>query len=162
MRESEVDYINNGGKNMSNTWIGRAEPEVELILTRLLSPELIRTQVPLEQVIGAGEYESLDIEIKQHKFDMVVYRGYQPKLIVEVNYKHKEKAARKWRTIFEPMLKSYGYEILLVHDYECDYLFKPQDYSKHQLTWNDTIDVCNALKLSNISFPISEILEIKN
>lgn len=143
-------------------FIGRAEPEVELILTRLLSPELIRTQVPLYQVISAGEYESLDKEIKQHKFDMVVYRRNQPKLIVEVNFKHGEKAAKKWRTIFEPMLKSYGYEILLIRDYECDYLFKPLDYSKHQLTWNDTIDVCNALKLSNISFPIPEILEVQN
>jgi len=133
-------------------FIGRAESEVESILTQLLYPELIRTQVPLSVVIGtAGEYELLDKEIKQHKFDMVVYRENQSKLIVEVNYKHGEKAAKKWRNIFDPLLKKYGYEILLIHDYECDYLFKPQDYTKHKSSWNDVIDVCNALKMCEIS-----------
>lgn len=132
-------------------FIGRAETEVQSILTNLLSPQLIRTQVPLFTVIGADEYELLDKEIKQHKFDMMVYRGHQPKVIVEVNYKHGEKAAKKWREIFDPMLKKYGYEILLIHDYECDYLFKPQDYTKHKSSWNDVIDVCIALKLCQIS-----------
>jgi len=145
------------------SFIGRAEPEVELILTELLSPELIRTQVPLYVLIDTDEYESLDKEIKQHKFDMMVYRKNQPELIVEVNYKHGEKAAKKWREIFDPMLKRYGYEILLVHDYECDHLFKPQDYTKHKSSQNDVTDVKNALKLCNVSFHITEkINQIKS
>jgi len=84
---------------------------------------------------------------------MVVYRGSKdPLLVVEVNYKHGEKAAEKWRNIFDPMLKRHGHETLLVHDYECDYLFKPQDYTKHISSWDDVIDVCNALKTQKIKF----------
>lgn len=145
------------------SFIGRAEPEVELILSRLLDAKLIKTQVPLRSLINDSEYFTLNEEVQKHKFDMIIYRhSRDPIIVVEVNYKHKEKAAKKWRTIFEPMLKKYGHETLTINDYECDHLFKPQDYSKHQLTWDDTIDVCNALKLSNISFPIPEIMEIKN
>ncbi len=133
------------------SFIGRAEPQVEEILTILLNPELINLQVPLYNLIPLTEFQSLNEEVQKHKFDMVVYRKNQPKLIVEVNYKHKEKAAKKWSCIFEPMLKKYGHETLLIKDYECDFLFKPEDYSKHKLSWDDVIDVCNALKTSKLS-----------
>jgi len=82
---------------------------------------------------------------------MVIFRRNKPHLIVEINFKHGEQAAKKWREIFEPMLKRYKHDILLIQDYECDYLFKPEDYTKHVLSWNDVLDVCNALKLSKIS-----------
>lgn len=144
------------------SFIGRAEPQVELILTRLLDAKLIKTQVPLRSMINDSEYFTLNEEIQKHKFDMIIYRNTNdPIIVVEVNYKHKEKAAKKWRTIFEPMLKRFGHETLVIHDYECESLFKPQDYSKHKLSWNDVIDVCNALKLSNISFH-PQIIEVQH
>lgn len=140
-------------------FIGRAEPEVEFILTRLLDASLIKTQVPLRSLINDSEYFTLSEEVQKHKFDMIIYRrAKDPILVVEVNYKHKEKAAKKWRTIFEPMLKRYGHQTLTINDYECDHLFQPQDYSKHKLSWRDVVDVCYALELSNISFK-TKILE---
>lgn len=143
------------------SFIGRAEPEVKFILNRLLAPKIILEQVLLYYLIPKSEYEILDKEIKQHKFDLVVHKQDGKKIVVEVNYKHKEKAAKKWRIIFEPMLQKYGHETLTIKDYECESLFKPLDYSKHKLSWDDTIDVCNALKLSNISFPIPKLLEVQ-
>lgn len=134
------------------SFIGRAEKEVEEILTRVLLPDLIRTQVPLEQIINQSEWQTLNEEVQKHKFDLLVLRKDKPDIIVEINYKHKEKAAKKWREIFDPMLKKYGYDTLLIHDYECNYLFKPQDYNKHILSWNDMIDIINALKSQKIEF----------
>lgn len=133
------------------SFIGRAESEVEIILTRLLLPDLIRTQVPLIALIDNSEWCTLREEVQKHKFDMVIFRRNKPNLVVEVNYKHKEQAAKKWRNIFDPMLRRYGHDILLVHDYECDYLFQPNDYTKHILSWNDVVDVINALKTQKIS-----------
>lgn len=134
------------------SFVGRAEKEVEIILTRLLNPDLIRTQVPLTTLIYNFEYQTLREEVQKHKFDMVVFRRNKPHLIVEVNFKHGNQAAQKWTDIFEPLLKRYGHEILLIKDYECEYLFKPQDYTKHILSWNDVIDVINALKTQKIEF----------
>lgn len=134
--------------------IGRAEPEVKLILTELLSPELIRTQVPLHTVISPGEYSLLDKEIKQHKFDMVVYRENQPKLIVEVNYKHGEKAAIKWRRIFSPMIKKLKNPCAIpvtIDDYECLTLFKHTKTNHTKLRKSDYQDVINALQLAGVS-----------
>lgn len=133
------------------SFIGRAEIETQIILRRLLNPYLIRTQAELTHLISPSEYRMLDKEIQQHKFDMIIFRKKMPKLVVEVNYKHGEKAAKKWREIFDPMMKRFGHETLVIHDYECDSLFLPQDYSKHKLSWNDVIDVINALKTQKIS-----------
>lgn len=129
---------------MSN-FVGRAEHEVKFILNRILNPKIILEQVPLYYLIPKAEYQILDKEIKQHKFDLAVHKHNGKKIIVEVNYKHGEKAARKWSEIFVPMLQKQGHETLAIHDYECNYLFKPQDYSKHKLTYYDFVDVLNAM-----------------
>lgn len=135
------------------SYMGRAEKETENILNIILNASLIRTQVPLTALIDYTEYTTLREEVQKHKFDMVIYRkNTDPLLVVEVNYKHGEAAAKKWRQIFEPMLRRYKHEILLIHDYECDYLFEPQDYTKHVPSWNDVIDVINALKVCKIPF----------
>lgn len=131
-------------------FVGRAEKEVSFILNRLLAPKIILEQVPLYYLIPKVEYELLDKEFKQHKFDLVVHKHNGKKIIVEVNYKHGEKAARKWSEIFVPMLQKQGHETLAIHDYECNYLFKPQDYSKHKLTFGDFQDVINAMVTQKI------------
>jgi len=135
----------------SMSFIGRAEEQVSTILYQLLEPEMIRSQALLINFVDVAEYMSLDEEIQQHKFDLVVYRKNKPNVIVEINYKHKEKAAKKWRTIFDPMLKRYGHETLVIHDYECLSLFKPQDYSKHISSEQDIRDVINAIQVSKIT-----------
>lgn len=131
-------------------YIGRAEKEVSFILNRLLDPKIILKQVPLYYLIPKVEYQTLDKEIQQHKFDLAVHKHNGKKIIVEVNYKHGEKAARKWSEIFVPMLQKQGHETLAIHDYECNYLFKPQDYSKHKLTFGDFQDVINAVVTQKI------------
>lgn len=131
-------------------FVGRAEKEVQFILNRLLAPKIILEQVPLYYLIPKVEYEILDKEIKQHKFDLAVHKHNGKKIIVEVNYKHGEKAARKWSEIFEPMLRKNEHETLVINDYECDYLFKPQDYSEHKLTFGDFQDVINAMVTQKI------------
>lgn len=129
------------------SFIGRAEPEVEHILKKLFDTRIV-SQLPLKSLIPKSVFDSLDEEIQKHKFDLYLYDQH---MVVEVNYKHKEKAARKWRTIFEPLLRKYNIKTLTIHDYECESLFEPADYSKHVLSWDDIIDVINALKTQNIS-----------
>jgi len=131
---------------------GRAERETEIILNQLLHPTTIKPQVPLSALISSEEFNLYDEEIQKHKFDLVVDMSNYS-IIVEVNYKHKEKAAKKWRTIFEPLLEKNNYKTLVINDYDCDTLFKPQDYTKHRITWDDFVDIINALKLTNIQIP---------
>jgi len=135
-------------------FIGRAEPQTKLILSRLLSPDIIKIQVPLYTLIPILEFNLLDPEVQKHKFDMVLYKKNTPHLIVEVNFKHGEKAAKKWRTIFKPLLEKYHHQTLTIDDYECSSLFKPQDYTTHILSWDDIQDVCNALKTQHIKYSI--------
>jgi len=124
------------------SFIGRAEKEVELILKKLFYPSKIFSQIPLKQLISLDEYNFLNEEVQKHKFDLYVYDF---RLIVEVNYKHGEKAAKKWRTIFQPLLKKHNIQTLTISDYECESLFEPQNYSNHKNSWNDYTDVINAL-----------------
>ena len=89
---------------MSNPqFIGRAEPEVQLILSRLFPKSIIKTQVPITELILPEEAAILDQEVLNHKCDLTVETGNQY-LVGEVNFGHKEKAAIKWRKIFVPAL----------------------------------------------------------
>jgi len=135
---------------MVDEFVGRAEKLVKKILQSLLDPIEIRTQVKLQDLIPYDEYILFDTEFQKHKFDMVVEQKNKKLIVVEVNYKHGTKAAFKWNNVFDALLRKHGHLILLVKDYECDYLFKPQDYSKHKVSWYDVIDVIHALNMANI------------
>ena len=125
------------------------EKESKKILKRLLNPIKIKEQVPLVDLIPYEEYNFFNDEVQKHKFDLLIITETE-KIIVEINYKHKEKAARKWRVIFTPTLERLGYKLLIINDYDCETLFKPQDYSKHKWSKQDDQDIINALELAQI------------
>jgi len=133
------------------SFIGRAEKESKQILKKLLNPIEIKEQVPLVDLIPYSEYHFFNEEVQKHNFDLMIITKTL-KIVVEINYKHKEKAARKWRVIFTPTLERLGYKLLVINDYECETLFKPQDYSKHKWSPQDDQDIINALKISNINY----------
>ena len=124
-------------------FIGRAEPEVQMILSKLFPKAIIKTQVPITQLILPEEAAVLDQEVLNHKCDMTVQTANQY-LVVEVNYAHKEKAAKKWRKIFAPALKRTGKIAVTIDDYDCIHLFKKGTHG-HKMTWEDYQDVINQL-----------------
>ena len=134
---------------MSNPqFIGRAEPEVQLILSRLFPKAIIKTQVPITELILPEEAAVLDQEVLNHKFDLTVETGNQY-LVGEVNYGHKEKAARKWRKIFAPALKRTKKIAVTFDDYDCTHLFK-KGINGHTMTWDDFHDVINQLQKAGV------------
>ena len=129
-------------------FIGRAEKQVKKILEEIYPFTLIIPQYPIRKLIPNSDYQRFDEEIQKHSFDMVVFNPV--KLIVEVNYKHGEKAARKWRTIFVPMINNLHLIPVTVDDYECDSIFRHDINSTKPLNKADYQDVINALNLAGI------------
>ena len=82
---------------MSNQeqFIGRGEKEVQGILESIFPECTVSAQIPIWAVIKEEDYEILDQEFKNHKCDLVLYSGPST-IVIEVNYKHGEKAAQKW------------------------------------------------------------------
>lgn len=130
-------------------FIGRAEKQVKEILYNIYPGILIVPQFPLRKLIPQSLYLTLNEEVQKHKFDFIVYT--KTKLVVEVNYKHGPKATKKWRQIFEPMIKDIEAIPVTVDDYECDSIFRHEITSVKPLNKADYQDVINALKLAKIS-----------
>lgn len=136
-------------------FIGRAEPEVKKILESILYTEKIDEQVPIEKIINYSDYDHLGEEGKKHKFDFVVHRGSDV-LVVEVNYKHGSKAARKWIDLFVPYIetsKVFSPKIAIpvaINDWDCNSLFKHDRKRGKPIKLTDIIDVCNALITSGV------------
>jgi len=121
-------------------FIGRAEPTVEIILGRLFGNANVFSQVSFSKIkTEVDEYSS---EIQKHKFDFFVDRRFNPALIIEVNFKHGEKADRKWNDIFTPLIKKRGMIPVTIDDNECESLFKDK---YHPITLGDWHDVINEL-----------------
>ncbi len=141
--------------------IGRGEDLFGKIISRLYTKSYIIPQWPLEKAISIPEFEALDPEIQKHKFDFAVtlQREYPIKegsvqetfdIIVEVNYKHGEKAARKWSKIFVPLIKKQYRFPVEINDYDCRNLFKLDSNKQHKLTWDDFRDVIDALENAGV------------
>lgn len=137
---------------MSNQFIGRAEEEVFQILEEIYPNVIIISQFPIRKLIPYSLYNELNEEIKKHKFDFVVFT--EKWLIIEVNYKHGEKAARKWSNIFTPMIKELkdpGAIPVAINDYECLTLFKHTKTNHTKLRKTDYQDVLTALSIAGVS-----------
>lgn len=130
-------------------FIGRGERLVRSLLTNPFSIQDIFGQVPLENLIPRPRWNLLDEEVQKHKFDFVAVRHNHKKLVIEVNYKHGEKSAKKWNNIFVPLLKEFGYDVLTVDDYNCDTLFSNLKRDIHP-SYSDLNDLINALKVGKI------------
>lgn len=135
---------------MSNQqFIGRSEVLVSKILWQLLKPMQIIPQYPIKQIMNNTDYASLNEILQKHKFDFMVERLNHPNLIVEVNYKHGNTAAKKWETHFMPIIKSAGMIPVAINDYNCRHLFTNTD-SKHKLNWDDYRDVIDSLEMAGV------------
>lgn len=133
-------------------FIGRAEPQVLKILQEIFPDILIIPQYPIRKLIPYSWYNGLNDETKKHKFDFIVCA--KDWLVVEVNYKHGEKAAKKWSNIFAPMireLKNPSAIPVTIDDYNCRTLFKHTKESTKKLRESDYQDVIDALKLAGVS-----------
>ena len=131
---------------MSEQFIGKGEKLVYKILDNPWGIEGVRPQVNISRVLPKDEFDLLDEEIQKHNFDFLCIRRNLKHIIVEVNYKHKEKAAQKARQIFKPLLEKYEYDYLTIDDYDCESIFKP--HSKP--TYKDIIDMTNQFKKAGI------------
>ncbi len=131
-------------------FIGRGENEVKKILGILFPRANISAQVPIVLLIKSEDYKQLDQEIKNHKFDLVVYNGPNT-LVVEVNYKHKEKAAKKWSNIFTNLLINAFKTPVTIDDYNCEYLFSDSVKLKKKNPWGSYIDVIRELQRQGIN-----------
>ncbi len=131
-------------------FIGRGENEVKKILEALFPKSNVSAQVPIERLIDPRVYCKLDQEIKNHKFDLVVYNGPFT-LVVEVNYKHKEKAAKKWSNIFTNLLIDSQKVPVTIDDYNCEYLFSDSVRLKKKKPWGSYIDVIRELERQGIT-----------
>jgi hypothetical protein len=131
-------------------FIGRGENEIKKIFQVLFPKATISAQVQIGALIKSEDYETLDQEIKNHKFDLVVH--IPPNiLVIEVNYKHKEKAAKKWRTIFTKLLIDARKIPVTIDDYNSEYLFSDSKRLKQKKPWGSYIDVIRELERQGIT-----------
>lgn len=140
---------------MNTDFIGRGEVEVKKILQAFFPSGVVSIQVPLYRLINEEDYDILDQEIKNHKFDLVVYMGMNI-LVVEVNYKHGEKAARKWSEIFVPLLRKAGRIPVTIEDYNCEYLFSD---TKKKKPWGSHLDILRELERNHVG-PDGTLLKV--
>lgn len=131
-------------------FIGRGEKEAQKILQRLFPQSVIYTQVPIQKLVKSTEFASLDEEIQKHKFDLVVYNGPNI-LVIEINYKHKEKAAKKWSNIFSKLLIDNHSIPITIDDYNCEFLFSKSEKQKKKNPWGPYIDIIRELQRQGIN-----------
>jgi len=146
--------INQKGIKSLSQYIGRGEVLAKKILLRLIDCTGIQGQVPIKDLLWGSQLVILDPEILKHKFDWVLRRNGGKDIVIEVNYKHKEKASRKWRQIFAPLLQQNGFDLLVINDWDCRPrgLFWLNTAGKHLvITWDDFRDVMDALETCGIN-----------
>ena len=131
-------------------FIGRGERESKIILQKLFPHATISIQVPIERLVTTEEFLSLGEEFQKHKFDIVVYNGPNI-LVIEINYKHKEKAAHKWNNIFTKILIDNHKIPIIVADYNCEYLFSDSVRLRKKNPWGSFIDIIRELQRQGIT-----------
>ena len=131
------------------SFIGRGEIETQKILQALFPNSTIAAQVPIEKLIKLEDFEQLDEEFQKHNCDLVLYDGPFI-LVIEVNYKHKEKAAKKWN-IFEKLLTKAERIPITINDYNCEYLFSDSARLKKKMPWGSYYDIIRELDRQGIT-----------
>jgi len=135
-------------------YIGRGEWITKKVLLRMINCIGIQEQVNIKHIILPEEYELLDPEVQQHNFDLVLKRNGGKDIVIEVNYKHKEKAAQKARLIFEPLVNQAGFEYVTIDNWDCRPrgLFWLNTQKKHLIiTWEDFRDVMDSLEKAGVN-----------
>lgn len=137
---------------MSNgigSFIGRGEILTRQLLTNPFGIKVIQPQVPIDWLISKDELEFFGKEVRQHKFDFVLYRENDT-IAIEVNYKHGEKADRKSNDIFAPTLKKNGIALVTIDDFDCRSLFKSNSDGEHKITTDDLRDILDAFDKAEV------------
>ena len=134
--------------NSLSDYIGRGELIASKILFRLIECVGLQGQVNIQKIILPEDYAILDQEVKNHNFDFIMRRTTQPDVVIEINYKHKEKAARKWSKIFIPLIEKAGYDYMTIDDYDCREkgIFHLDSKNRHKHSWDDYRDVIDSLE----------------
>jgi len=138
-------------------FIGRGEKEIQKILEGLFPGGSVDAQVPLIGLIKWEDYKELDEEFQKHKFDLVVHCG-QNTLAVEVNYKHGEKAAKKWG-IFSKLLRDNNVIPVTIEDYNCEYIFSDSKKLKEKKPWGSYLDTLRELERNHVG-PDGTLLKV--
>lgn len=126
-----------------DAFVGRGEESAKRILEKLFDYSGVRKQVSLLQLIPYIPEEILGTEQRKHKFDLYVAAK---SLVIEVNFKHGRKAYEKWG-IYKDYVEAAGYKTMVIEANECKHLFESDPAN---LTWQDYIDVINALDNAGI------------
>ena len=121
---------------------GRGERRVKHILERIFETVAI-SQAPIKHLISNQQYDQMSEVYQKRKYDL-----YLPtkKLIVEVNYKHTNKAQQK-EGIHAAHLKEEGINLIPIQDWNCPRLFR----DSHLPSWDDWIEVIQELKRNGIN-----------
>jgi hypothetical protein len=125
-------------------YIGKGEDEVADMLAIIFGAVNVFTQWPIEKLIHKNDFDWLDPVYKKHKFDFYVKRPGRNDFVVEVNYKHGERAAEKYSDIFEPELKKVNIDFVNINDWDCKTLFKLRR------SFQDWVDFFNAFVSAEI------------
>ena len=142
-------------------FIGRGEELAKWIVGRLFQFVMTSSQVPICTLLKKEDAEIYGEEFSNHKVDIVssvlTHDEKRQQLAIEVNYRHKEKAAKKWNHNFEPDLKKAGVIPVTINDYDCRSdipgqkgLFTKDSNGNHKLTWNDFRDVIDQLEKAGV------------
>jgi len=133
-------------------YVGRGERLTKKILLKLIPCVGIESQVNIKKIVSKEDFDFMDQELKNHNFDFVLRRLHEKDIVIEVNYHHREKIAKKLRTIFVPMVIHANCEYIEINDWECNPrgLFWLNSKKEHPVTWLDYTDIINALQTCNI------------
>lgn len=134
---------------MSNDFIGRGENRTVEILSHLFPKHDIFQQKPLKGLIPFSQFLKLGKEHSQHKHDIVLQAPNSDQIVIEVNYKHGPIAEKKWHNVYKPHLEAAGHLTCTIEDSQCVSLFDLKN-GEHKNTWQDWIDVLNALQQQGI------------
>jgi len=127
-------------------FIGRGEKLIKKILINPWGITGVNSQVNITKLIPASALKDYDQEILNHNFDFLALRKNLKHIVIEVNYKHGDKAAKKWSNIFVPLLKQFDYDVMTVDDYDSVNIFKEHN----KPTYLDIIDMVMAFKKAKI------------
>lgn len=137
-------------------FIGRSEKLTERIIQRLFIRTEVFRQVPISKLISNENFIEYGEEFSKHTCDLVMkvitLSGETHTLVIEVNYKHGPKAARKWSQTFAPDILANGNIPVTIDDYDCRDLFKKNDKKQNvKLIWNHFRDIIDQLEKAGVN-----------
>ena len=128
--------------------VGRGENRTVEILKHIFPKNTIYQQYPLRNLISPDEYKRLGPEYNKHNHDIVMFDSRGFCTVIEVDFEHGDIAQEKWE-LYEKLLHKFKHKTCNIPDSECKSLFQLKD-GKHTDTWQDWIDVINALKTAGV------------